>query len=308
MELKKKVSFNGIMVPTVTPLTDNDTLDVAGLERLIEHTISGGVHSIFILGTTGEFASLSYKLRGEVIRRACKIINGRKPVVVGITDSAFTESLAIAKLAADNGADALVLSPPYYFATSQPELLEYLKRIMAQLPLPVFLYNMPSHTKVTYEPATIKAAADIPGIIGLKDSSGDLAYLNSICHLLRDKSDFTFLVGREEMTSSFVVMGGHGGVNGGANLFPRLLVDLYNASLERDFEKIKPLQQKVMQLSTTIYKVGSYGSSYLKGMKCALSVMGICSDFMAEPFTRFDETEKSRIKKLLEELNYKEML
>lgn len=91
-------------------------------------------------------------------------------------------------------------------------------------------------------------------------------------------------------------------------MFPKLYVSLYNASVNRDFETIFKLQQKVMQISTTIYKVGHHGSSYLKGLKCALSVMGICSDFMAEPFHRFKEPERTKIRQLLEDLNYRELL
>jgi dihydrodipicolinate synthase/N-acetylneuraminate lyase len=92
MQKNLKSPMKGIVPPSVTPLIDNDTLDVEGHERLIEHTISGGVHGIFILGTTGEFASLSYKLRRELIERTCQLVNGRVPVLVGITDSAFSES------------------------------------------------------------------------------------------------------------------------------------------------------------------------------------------------------------------------
>ncbi len=300
--------LRGIIPPLVTPLLDNDTLDVEGLERLIEHTISGGVHGIFILGTTGEFASLSYKLRRELIERTCQLVNGRVPLLAGITDSAFTESLHLARGAADYGADAVVLAPPYYFASGQPELLEYLQRIMVQVPLPLFIYNMPVHTKVVFEPETVKAASNIPGIIGMKDSSSNLAYFKQVQYALRNRPDFTFMIGPEEFMPEFVLTGGHGGVNGGANMFPKLYVELYNASIARDFEKIALLQQKVMQISTTIYKVGHYGSSYMKGLKCALSVMGICNDFMAEPFHRFKEPEREKIRQFLDELNYSELL
>jgi len=300
--------LRGIIPPLITPLKDNDTLDVEGLERLIEHTISGGVHGIFILGTTGEFASLSYKLRRELTERTCRLVNGRVPVLVGVTDSAFTESLNLAKTAAECGADAVVLAPPYYFASGQPELLEYLQRIMVQMPLPLFIYNMPVHTKITFAPETVKAAADIPNIIGMKDSSSNLAYLKQVQYVLRDRPDFTFLVGPEEFMSEFVLTGGHGGVNGGANMFPKLFVSLYNASVNRDVEKILQLQKKVMQISTTIYQVGHYGSSYLKGLKCALSLMGICNDFMAEPFHRFKEPEREIIRKFLNDLKYGELL
>lgn len=300
--------LKGIIPPLVTPLTDNDTLDIEGLEKLIEHTISGGVHGLFILGTTGEFASISYKLRKELTERTCRIVNGRVPVLVGITDSAFTESLNLAKIAADCGADAVVLAPPYYFASGQPELLEYLRRIMAQMPLPLFIYNMPVHTKITFEPEIVKAIADIPGIVGMKDSSSNLAYFKQIQYLLKDRPEFSFLVGPEEFMSEFVLTGGHGGVNGGANMFPKLYVNLYNASLNQDFKTISQLQQKVMQISTSIYQTGHYGSSYLKGLKCALSTMGICNDFMAEPFHRFKEPERNKIKQILNELNYLELL
>ena len=180
MKSNLKFPIQGIIPPLVTPLLNNDVLDVEGLERLIEHTIFGGVHGIFILGTTGEFASLSYKLRKKLIEQTCQLVNGRVPVLVGITDSAFTESLNLAKIAANCGADAVVLAPPYYFAAGQPELLEYLQRIMMQMPLPLFLYNMPSHTKVMFAPETVKAAAEIPGIIGMKDSSSDLVYFKQV--------------------------------------------------------------------------------------------------------------------------------
>jgi len=303
-----KMPLQGIIPPLVTPLLDNDTLDISGLEKLIEHVISGGVHGIFILGTSGEFASLCYEIRRELIKHTCRIVNGRLPVLAGISDSSFSESLNLARIATNYGADAVVLTPPYYFAPGQPELLEYLRRIMKQMPLPLFIYNMPVHTKVVFEPETVKAAADIPGIIGMKDSSSDLAYLKQIQYALTGYNDFTFLLGPEEFLAEFILTGGHGGVNGGANMFPKLYVSLYKAALSKDFNTINKLQKKVMQISTTIYQVGHHGSGYLKGLKCALSVMGICNDFMAEPFHRFKEVERLKIEQLLEDLNYRDLL
>jgi len=133
-------------------------VDVAGLERLVEHLIEGGVHGLFILGTTGEAPSLSYRLRHELIEQTCKQVAGRLPVLVGITDTSFVESVNLANVAAKAGAAAVVLSAPYYFPAGQPELLEYVEDIVAELPLPVFLYNMPSHTKLTFEPETLRRA------------------------------------------------------------------------------------------------------------------------------------------------------
>jgi 4-hydroxy-tetrahydrodipicolinate synthase len=122
----------------VTPLRDRDTLDVAGLERLIEHILAGGVHGLFILGTSGEGPSLSYRLRRELIDRVCRQVTGRVPVMVGITDTAYIETLNLARHAAGAGADAVVLAPPYYLPEGQPELREYLGHLAPELPLPLF--------------------------------------------------------------------------------------------------------------------------------------------------------------------------
>ena len=297
--------MGGIIPPMVTPLKSQDELDIAGLERLIEHILAGGVHGLFILGTTGEAPSLSYQLRREVITRTCQQVNGRVPVLVGITDAAFAESIAMAQYAADAGAQAVVLAPPYYFTAGQPELLEYLQHLVVQLPLPLFLYNMPSTTKLIFEPATVVNAADIEGVVGLKDSSGNMTYFHQLQQVLQDKRDFTLLVGPEELLAETILLGGHGGVNGGANLFPSLYVQLYNAALQGDLDQVKPLHQQVMRISTGLYGVGHFSSSYLKGLKCALSIKGICNDFMAEPFHRFREPERQRIEAILGVLDVK---
>jgi dihydrodipicolinate synthase/N-acetylneuraminate lyase len=297
--------LRGIIPPLITPLQERDALDVAGLERLVEHILTGGVHGLFILGTTGEAPSLSYRLRYEIIERICKQVKERVPVLVGITDTAFVESLNIANKAQEAGAQAVVLTPPYYFPAGQPELLEYLKHLLNELPLPVFLYNIPSYTKLVFEPETIRAAADLPGVAGIKDSSGNMIYFRRLQILLKDRPDFSLLMGREELLAEAVMLGGHGGVCGGANLLPELYVELYNAACSKDLSKIEVLHERVMKLSSAIYTVGQYESSYLKGLKCALSCIGICSDFMAEPFHRFRQAEHDRIQQYVKELGIK---
>ncbi|OHB75662.1 MAG: dihydrodipicolinate synthase family protein [Planctomycetes bacterium RBG_16_55_9] len=294
--------LRGIIPPMITPLLDRDTLDIAGLERLIEHILAGGVHGLFILGTTGEAPSLSHRLRHELIDRVCEQVNGRVPVLVGITDTCFTESINTANEAKDAGAEALVLAPPYYFPAGQAELLEYLEHLTPELPLSLFLYNMPSLTKLVIEPQTVRAAADIRGIVGLKDSSGNMVYFHQLQFLLKDHPDFSLLAGREELLAETVLLEGHGGVCGGANVIPKLYVDLYNAACSKDLPVVEALHEKVMRISTAIYSVGQYQSSFLKGLKCALSCLGICNDFLAEPFHRFRSAERDVIRKHLGEL------
>jgi dihydrodipicolinate synthase/N-acetylneuraminate lyase len=160
--------LRGIVPPLVTPLLDRDRLDVAGLERLIEHVLGGGVHGLFILGTSGEAPNLSHRLRRELIDRVCRQVRQRVPVLVGITDTSFVEAVALARHAADKGAQAVVTSAPYYFPAGQPELLEFLERLMPELPLPLFLYNMPQMTKVTFEPETVRRVLHQERILGIQ--------------------------------------------------------------------------------------------------------------------------------------------
>ncbi|NOY80260.1 MAG: dihydrodipicolinate synthase family protein [Kiritimatiellaeota bacterium] len=302
LQVRIETPVRGILPPMVTPLLERDVLDVAGLERLVEHILAGGVHGLFVLGTTGEAPSLSYRLRRELIERTCRLVNERVPVLVGITDTAFVESVQLARFAAKAGARAVVLSAPYYFPAGQAELLEYLHHLAAELPLPLFLYNMPSHTKVVFEPETVRAAADIPGILGLKDSSANMVYFHQLQLLFQGRPEFSLLIGPEELLAETILLGGHGGICGGANLFPRLYVDLYDAAMRRELDAVTRLHRQVMSVSKTIYSVGHYKSSYLKGIKCALSCMGICEDFMAEPFHRFREPEREIIRRHIETL------
>ncbi|MED5427054.1 MAG: dihydrodipicolinate synthase family protein [Candidatus Neomarinimicrobiota bacterium] len=294
--------FRGIIPPMVTPLKEWDTLDQDGMVRLIDHILSGGVHGLFLLGTTGEAPSLSHRLRKEIVKRALDQIKERIPVLVGITDTSFDESINLAEYAAEKGANAVVLAPPYYFPAGQLELLEYLEHLVPRLPLPLFLYNMPTHTKLFFEPETVKAASEIPGVIGLKDSSANMVYFHQLQQIFKDHNDFRLFIGPEELLGETLVLGGHGGVCGGGNLIPELYVELYEKSIEGDFKKMGILHERIMQISTTIYSVGKYKSSYLKGLKCSLALMGICDDFMAEPFHRFRISERNVIRQYLIDL------
>lgn len=291
--------LRGVVPPMVTPLLESHKLDAGGLERLVEHILAGQVHGLFLLGTTGEAPDLDYELRHELVRRVCKQVDGRVPVMVGVTDTVFAESLRLAKTAAKAGADALVAAPSYYFAPGQPELVEYYNHLANHLPLPLFLYNMPSHTKVMIDPYTVRALSENDNIIGLKDSSANIVYFNTVRHLMRERADFSILMGPEEALGEVVLMGGHGGVCGGANLFPGLFVDTYNAAVAGDVTRVKELQERIMRISAALYGVGRHVSSFLKGVKCSLDLMGICEDFMAEPFSRFREEERSIIRNRL---------
>lgn len=294
--------IQGIIPPMITPLKGNDELDREGAVRLVEHMLKGGVHALFLLGTTGEAQSLTYRLRYEFVELVCRQVAGRVPVLVGVTDTSLDESVKLAEAAARAGAVGVVAAAPYYFAPSQQELIEYFTALADALPLPLYLYNMPSHVKVFLEAATVKQLAAHPNIVGLKDSSANMTYFQTLLYHLGGRDDFALYVGPEELTGESVLLGADGGVNGGANMFPELYVAMYEAAAAHDVERVRELQRRIMQISVSIYTVGKYGSSYLKGVKCALSLLGICDDYLSYPYRKFRAEERQRIREALEAL------
>ena len=289
--------FSGIIPPIITPMVGRDQLDHAGLGRLIEHLLSGGVHGIFALGTTGESPSLSYALRREMVARTIELVRSRVPVLVGITDTSFVETVQLAKHAADCGATALVLSTPYYFPAGQTELRYYVDELMQELPLPVMLYNIPSLTKVAFEIPTLEYLTRHPKIVGLKDSGGDLGYYEQAIGLKKLRPDWSILLGPEALLAESLKLGGDGGVAGGANIFPSLFVQLYQAVRDSD-PNWQVLQQRVERLQK-IYDVGKYASRFIKATKCGASLLGICDDFLADPFHRFHPEDRAKVEAIL---------
>jgi 2-dehydro-3-deoxy-D-pentonate aldolase len=290
--------IQGIVPPLVTPLSSPDLMEEAGLHRLIERQLEAAVDGLFVLGTTGEGPSLSGKLQREVISRSC-LLAKTTPIYVGITDTSLVESIGLAKFAADQGARAVVAAPPFYFPAGQTELRHWFELLADQVPLPLILYNMPSCVKLDIEHDTIKALLQHPNIVGLKDSSGNLDYLRQAIEIGKGREGWPVLVGPEALLIDAMSMGAVGGVTGGANLCPRLFAQLYQAIRAGNQAEMARLQPIVLELQQ-LYQFGKYGSSYLKGLKCALELSGVCSGTLAAPFDSFKEAERSKVSNWLD--------
>jgi 4-hydroxy-tetrahydrodipicolinate synthase len=296
--------LRGIVPPLVTPLVDRDALDVGGMERLVEHVLGGGVHGLFVLGTTGEAPSLGHAVQYDVVSRVTRQVAGRVPVLVGVTDASFAESVRLAGHAADAGADAVVLAPPHYFPLEQADLVEYVEAICRQLPLPLFLYNMPSHTKVHFAPETLRQLVRLDGVVGFKDSSARAGCFNQIRGwVARERPDLSLLIGPEEMVAECVPLGAHGGVSGGANVFPRLFVDLYDAAVRGDAAAVAALQANVLRLAETVYAVGKRSGGAVVRLKAALSCLGVCGARVAEPLHPLAANEVDLVRRNLAALD-----
>lgn len=292
--------LRGIVPPLVTPLDVRQQIDLVALERLLEHVIGAGVHGVFVLGTTGEAVALDDDVRRQLVRRTCKLVAGRVPVLVGITDTCVAESVRLARYSADSGASAVVVSAPFYLPLEQQEVISYVETIVAQQPLPIFLYNIPALSKTQYEASTVLRLAELAKVIGIKDSSGDASYLPALRkHVARD--DWSFFIGTEALLSDAVMNGSHGCVPGGANLDPVLFVALYESALRGDKARVAELQKRVVLLDR-IYRTSAGAASIVRGLKCAMECLGICDRRMGEPLRPATDQECKVIESYVQEL------
>jgi len=283
----------------VTPLDQDLNLDREGLERLIEHLIKGGVHGIFILGTTGEAPNLPYSVRAELIERTCKLVGSRVPIIVGITDTSYQDALRMAATAHASGALAVVAAPPYYFQVGQADLLHYFKRMASDSPLPLFLYNAPLNTRLWIDvPTAIEAAAE-PNIVGLKDSGLNMGYFHAVREGVRSRPDFSLLVGPDDLLAEAVLLGAHGGMAGGSNVNPRLFVDLYEAAVANNMNRVATLHQQAIQFDNAVYRATEDPHNPLRALKAALSIMGICGEAMTPPLRPISTRERETIAQYL---------
>ncbi len=288
-------ALHGVIPPLVTPLTPTQQLDVPHLEKLLAYQLDAGVHGFFVLGTTGEGPSLSHALKTEVVTQTCQLVDQKVPVLVNISDSSIVESVKLAHAAAQAGARAVVVTAPYYFPLDQDDIWKYLKALIGQLPLPVYLYNMPSHVKVSLGMEIIQRAMQEPSILGIKDSSGDRSYFKSLLKLAQDRPGWSVMVGPEELFVEAVTWGGHGGVLGGANLYPKLLVQLFHAVRSKNAPLQESLVERLNWFHQHVLQVVPRTNGWLVGLKTALAIQGLCQEVFAEPLHPMTDAERTQL-------------
>lgn len=312
-----KGPLKGIVPPVASPLLVAEqeeqggayprSLDREALRTILDQQIQDGVAGIFLLGTTGEGPTLKYdllpwELRQELIELSCQVVEGRAvPVLVSIADTCLFESMRTVRFCQEQKVSAVVLPVPNFFASSQEDLLRYVRSTIEQVELPVMLYNLPSALNpVRFEIDTLKELLKEPKIVGIKDSSGDLDYFAQVCKLKELRDDWTVLMGPEHLLVDAVRCGADGGVHGGANVEPSLFVELYKAVRDGDDSRIEQYQRR-LQAFQEIYKVRP-GFSVVEATKCAMQVRGLCHKTMAPGLIEFNDEEEAKVKAILDTL------
>lgn len=288
--------FSGVIPPVVSPMMSADQLDVEAVDRIVEHLIQGGVSGLFVLGTTGEGPSLTYQMRYEMVERTCDQVNGRVPVLVGVTDTSLAESIALAEHAAACGASAIVAAAPFYFDVSQCALETWFRELADRSPLPVMLYNMPSCVGVTLDLSIVESLSHHPNVAGIKDSGGDWTYFQQLCDQHRDRNDFVIFMGPEELLAEAVAAGANGGVCGGANLLPQVYSRLYLAATRNDASEIAHWKHTIADMFTSVYRDDDQRMKLIPGLKLAMEECGLCSGTVAPPLMAVTESHAQRIR------------
>ena len=233
-------ALTGVVPPLISPLGDGGDADAGAMAALVEHVVTGGCTGLFVLGGCGEGAWLTTAQRDAVVRAAVKAAAGRVPVLAAVMLPATGPAVEAARRARGEGADAVVVGSPYYFAVDGGGHRRHVEAVLEAAGLPGLLYNIPQCTHAVLAADTVAALARDARVLGMKDSAGDFLTFQRYLAVKRDRPDFRVLQGQESLLASSVLHGGDGAVPGVANIAPRLCVDLVRAAHAGDSARGHP--------------------------------------------------------------------
>jgi 4-hydroxy-tetrahydrodipicolinate synthase len=289
------MKIHGIIPPVATPMQANEDLDLPRLKWFLDHLINAGVHGVFVLGTNSEFYALDEREKQEVIATAVAHVNKRVPVYAGTGAETTREAVRLTKLAEREGADGVSVITPYFVSPSQQEIYDHFRRIAEHTSLPVVLYNNPGTCGgVKIDPDTVGRLAQVPNILAVKDSSGDLQ--NTAEYIRAVPERFSVMMGRDTLIFPALVMGARGAVPATGNIAPQLLVEIYERFRKGDLEGSKAAQARLHPLRMALGLGTAPG-----GVKAALQVLGLSLGPCRAPVSGLTAERLPKMRAALEE-------
>jgi len=243
--------IKGSLVAIVSPMRDDGSLDYDAYRRLIEWHIAEGTNGIVAVGTTGESPTVDHEEHCELIRVAVETVRGRVPVIAGTGGNSTTEAIELTAYAKGVGADATLQVVPYYNKPTQEGLYQHFRKVAESVDLPVILYNVPGRTVADLSTETTLRLTQVPGIVGLKDATGDLARASDL--LKRAPKPFAVYSGNDDTALALMLLGGHGVISVTANLAPRLMAELCKAALAGDLSGARALNNRLLPLHLKLF-------------------------------------------------------
>jgi 4-hydroxy-tetrahydrodipicolinate synthase len=288
------MKIHGIIPPVATPMQANEELDLPRLKWFLDHLIASGVHGAFVLGTNSEFYALDEREKQEVIATAVAHVNKRVPVYAGTGAETTREVVRLTKMAEREGADGVSVITPYFINPTQQEIYDHYRRIAEHTALPVILYNNPGTCGgVKIEVDTVARLAQIPNVLAVKDSSGDLQNTVEFIRVVPER--FSVLMGRDTLIFPALVMGARGSVPATGNVAPALLAEIYNAFQRGDLAASKAAQLRLNPLRLALGLC-----TQPAGVKAALQVLGMSIGPCRSPVAALSPEKMPKMRAALE--------
>ncbi|MBI4553293.1 MAG: 4-hydroxy-tetrahydrodipicolinate synthase [Candidatus Latescibacteria bacterium] len=288
----------GVIPAIITPFTDDDRVDTDALVPLTDYVISRGVHAIMTTGGTGEFPHLSGEERRLVTETVAAAARGRVPVIAGTAACSTKEAIQLTNDAAEAGAAAAIVTAPYYFKLPVASLAHHYREIARSSSIPIVLYNNPLYTGNDLPPGLIADLADVPGIIGLKQSNPDMGQLVEVIRLVGDR--ISICTGIDSQFYPSLCVGGRGIFSTAATVIPREMAQVYKAFESGSYGEATVLHMRVQALNRFL----EYDPGYVSPCKEALRMLGFRTGPVRSPMPDLTDDERAGVKQALKGLGY----
>lgn len=248
------MKFKGLYTALITPFNDDLSIDFDGFKKNIEFQIESGVDGLLPLGTTGETPTLSSSEISKVIKFAVEQVNKRVPVMIGTSTNCTQTTINNTKQAKELGADAVLISAPYYNRPTQEGIFKHFEAITQAVDIPIMVYNIPGRTAVNIETSTLERISDLKNITSVKEASGNLSQMMEVISSIQDKKeDFAVLSGDDSLTLPLMSLGGKGIVSVASNLVPKEVKELVTAVENNNYDLARQIHYKLLPLFTNAF-------------------------------------------------------
>jgi len=287
--------ITGIFTPHMVPLDDQGLINETELRRYVDWLIQRGVHGLYPNGSTGEFVRFTPEERRRIVKVVCEQAAGRVPVLAGAAEANARETLAACEAYADFGARAVAIVSPFYYRLSPESVYSYFREIALNSPIDVTLYNIPMFASPIDVP-TIRRLAEHERIVGIKDSSGDLAFMMRMIAAIRPyRPDFSFLTGWEAVLVPMLLVGADGGTHATSGVVPELTRQMFDLARTRDIDKAMTLQYRLLELFDAML----YSADFPEGFRAAVELRGFAMGSSRQPLSPTQEVDRENLQRLL---------
>jgi 4-hydroxy-tetrahydrodipicolinate synthase len=293
----------GVIVPVITPFTENGKIDSESVCRITDHLIAGGADGIFALGTTGEGASIPISEKKKMVQAVVDNAKNRILVYAGISSNCLDESIAIAEHFLDLGTDVLVAHVPSYFPLQEEEIFSYFVKLADRTAGPLMLYNIPATTRLSLSIDVTDKLSRHERIIGLKDSENTPGRLEAAIERFSGRSDFSYVVGCASLSAQGVALGAAGIVPSCANLYPRLYKALFECAQKGSMPDAEKLQEQTDHISLLYQRNRSLGQS-IAALKAAMHSLGFCKPVVLPPLETLQKEDIARMQKQMATMTF----